>query len=127
MRQVSTFPHDELPALFPGKIEPIYTRDELAARTDWDAETIRLLAYARKKMWRHGAAAAGYEMQPSDLVKEAIASWLDRRRTFDAGTESGLFAFFCGVIDSLLCHDKEKNLRRGKRCSISNEGGEGLA
>jgi len=126
MRHVSKLLPDGQSAFLPMNMEPVYTRDELAARADWEELTIRLLAYARKKLWRHGAAAARYAVQPSDLVQEAIASWLEGRRTFDAGTESGLFEFLCNSIDSILCHAKEKTIRHGRQYSIESEGGDGL-
>jgi DNA-directed RNA polymerase specialized sigma24 family protein len=124
MRQTSTLPHSNLPSFFPGDIEPVYTRDELVALIDWYATTTRLMGYANSKIWRHGAAAARYALQAPDLVQEAITSWLEERRIFDAGTESAFFGFLCGVVDSLLSHDKEKTIRRGRQLSISKDGGD---
>jgi len=124
MRQTSTIPQHGFPSFLLGDVEPVYTRDELAALIDWDEYTPRLLGYANWKIWRHGAAAARYELQAQDLVQEAITSWFEERRTFDAGTERAFFAFLCSVVDSLLSHDREKTIRRGRQLSISKDGGD---
>jgi DNA-directed RNA polymerase specialized sigma24 family protein len=123
MRHASTIPHPDVspPPLHP---EPVFTRDELIAMTDWSEWTERLIGYALWRAWRHGAAAAGYELQAGDLVQEAITLWLENRRRFAEGTTHAFFAFLCGVIDSLLSHDREKTTRRGKRYSIAKDGGE---
>jgi DNA-directed RNA polymerase specialized sigma24 family protein len=123
MRQTESVPYDELPPLLKGA-EPVHTRDELAVLTDWNDYTIRLLAYARLKLWRHGAAAARFALQPHDLVHEVVELWLENRRIFESGTQGAFFAFLCSVIDSLLSHDKEKTFRHGRQVSISKEGGD---
>lgn len=117
-------PYDELPPLLQGGVEPIHTRDELAVLIDWDDYIPRLVGYARVKVWRHGAAAARYALQPQDLVHEAVELWFENRRIFEEGTERAFFAFLCGVVDSLLSHDKEKTVRHGRQISISREGGD---
>ena len=125
MRHTGTFlQHDDLPSFLSVDAGPTYTRDELAARTNWDEYSVRLLGYARMKLSRHGAAAARYEFQPPDLVQEAIALWLRGRRVFEAGTERAFFGFLCSVVDSILNHDKEKTVRHGWQYSISKEGGD---
>lgn len=123
MRYASTVPQ---PAVSPPppETEPVFTRDELVAVTDWSQWTERLLGYALWRAWRHGPAAAAFDLQPGDLVQEAITLWLLGRRTFDQGTTRAFFVFLCGVIDSLISHDREKSTRRGKVYSIAKDGGE---
>ena len=117
-------PLHDLPTFIQNAVEPVYTRDELLARIDWDECATRLLGYARAKVWRHGTAGAGFSLQPPDLVQEAMAGWLDGRRKFECGTASECYRFLCGVIDSLVSHEREKTVRRGYRRSISKDGGD---
>jgi DNA-directed RNA polymerase specialized sigma24 family protein len=124
MSQIGEVPPDEFSPLQQGTVEPIRTRDELLALIDWEDYTPRLLAYARSKVWRHGGAAARYALQAHDLVGEAVTLWLESRRIYKEGTESAFFGFLCGIVDSLLSHEKEKAVRHGRQISISKEGGD---
>lgn len=108
-----------LPDCFAESLAPEYSRPELAALVDWEDWVPRLIAYARWRQSRYGAALiARCELQPADCAQEAVALWLDGTRKFDRGTQSALFEFLCSAIDSLISHDVEKIFRRGSQVSI---------
>lgn len=124
MRPATTSLNPGLPAPPPSIPEPVYTRDEHLSRTDWDEVVTRLVGYASRRVRRHGVAAGDYDLQPGDLAQEAIALWLSGKRIFEQGSEHEFFGFFCSVIDSLLSHDREKTIRRGRRQSIGAMAGD---
>lgn len=94
---------------------------EILDQTNWDDLTRRLLLYANYRFSRHGAASGRYVNKPDDYVQEAVTALLDGRRRYSPSPEKTLFAFLCGVVDSLLSHDAEKAERRGTHLFIGND------
>jgi hypothetical protein len=83
---------------------------------EWDPLVRKLLAYASFRISRFGGAAY-LRQKIEDYVQEAVKLMLDGTRHFEFN-EQALFAFLCGVVDSLVSHDAEKARRRGTHLSI---------
>jgi hypothetical protein len=89
--------------------------------TDWNDIVKRLLGYARYRLSRHGTAGNRFCNKPDDYVQEAVKLYLDGVRRFSPTPETTLFAFLCGVVDSLISHDAEKTERRGYQIALSSD------
>jgi DNA-directed RNA polymerase specialized sigma24 family protein len=97
---------------------------QIIESTDWVKTTKRLLAYSRFRLFRHGTLAGRYCNKAEDYVQEAVMLFMDGTRRFPCGSGKTLFGFLCSVVDSLISHDGEKTLRRGREMFLGGDQGE---
>jgi len=87
------------------------------AEADWDFITVKLLAYAKRKVFRLSWSNAGaVSTKAEDLVYEAINRVLSGERVWAQEKHPDLLIFLYGVVKSIVSHDVKSshNLRTEK-------------